>query len=126
MSDFVVLVCGGRDYRNLYCIHTTLHDLHTKSRPITKIVHGSAKGADTYVGLWSKVFQIPYSSYPADWDKYGKAAGPIRNQQMLDSEKVDLVVAFPGGKGTANMISLARKAGIPVQIVEDQTTDCPK
>jgi UDP-N-acetylmuramoylalanine-D-glutamate ligase len=53
------------------------------------------------------------SIYPAKWDLHGKSAGPIRNQQMLDTG-VDLVIAFPGGKGTAHMVSIAKKAGVKV------------
>jgi hypothetical protein len=52
--------------------------------------------------------------FPAQWDRYGEAAGPIRNAWMLEFGKPDLVVAFPGGRGTADMISKARKAGIEV------------
>ncbi len=51
---------------------------------------------------------------PADWDKFGKGAGPIRNQQMIDEGKPDLVVAFPGGTGTADMVKRAKKHGIEV------------
>jgi UDP-N-acetylmuramoylalanine-D-glutamate ligase len=58
--------------------------------------------------------RIPVETYEADWDTHGKAAGPIRNKRMLDEGKPDLVVAFPGGRGTANMISQARKAGVEV------------
>lgn len=55
--------------------------------------------------------------YPANWLKYGRMAGAMRNQQMLDEEEVDLVVAFPGGKGTADMVRRARAAGIEVREV---------
>ena len=56
--------------------------------------------------------------YPADWDTHGRGAGPIRNKQMLEEGKPDLVIAFPGGKGTANMIGQAKEAGIPVREIE--------
>ena len=52
--------------------------------------------------------------YPADWKKYGKSAGPLRNQRMIDEGKPDLVVAFPGGVGTADMISRAKAYNISV------------
>jgi acyl-CoA synthetase (NDP forming) len=55
------------------------------------------------------------TSFPANWKKHGKSAGPIRNQLMLDVGKPDLVIAFPGGSGTADMIRRARKAGVPVK-----------
>jgi hypothetical protein len=53
--------------------------------------------------------------YKAEWDKHGRAAGPIRNQQMLDDGKPDLVLAFAGGRGTDDMCRRAREAGIEVR-----------
>ena len=63
---------------------------------------------------WAKEIDIPCWGFPADWNSYGKAAGPIRNKQMLDEGKPDVVIAFPGGTGTANMIMQATKAGVKV------------
>lgn len=57
---------------------------------------------------------ISAEGFPADWRKYGKSAGPLRNQQMIDEGKPDLVVAFPGGTGTADMVRRAKAAGIRV------------
>ena len=51
---------------------------------------------------------------PADWKQYGRGAGPIRNREMLQYSEPDIVVAFPGGAGTADMIRAARTAGYPV------------
>jgi len=55
--------------------------------------------------------------FPADWSRHGKSAGPIRNRQMLIEGRPDIVVAFPGGKGTANMIKQAVEAGVKVELV---------
>jgi hypothetical protein len=63
---------------------------------------------------WANWQKIPQGKYPADWRRDGSSAGHIRNQQMLDSEPIDLVVAFPGGSGTADMVRRARAADIPV------------
>ena len=65
-------------------------------------------------GKFAEWARIPVKEYPADWQKHGRAAGPIRNQQMLDEGKPDLVVAFDGGRGTADMIARAEKAGVRV------------
>jgi hypothetical protein len=78
------------------------------------IIHGAAPGADTLAGQWAADKGIPVEAFPADWEKHGRAAGPIRNKQMLDDGKPDLVVAFPGGWGTANMCKQAREAGVRV------------
>lgn len=108
-----VLVCGGRDYADVDRVKQALDETHAK-RPITWLVHGGARGADTIAGKWALLRGIPTSEHFADWAKHGRAAGPIRNQQMLDAEKPDLVIAFPGGRGTANMVRLAKQAGVEV------------
>lgn len=65
-------------------------------------------------GEWARLTGIRELAFPADWENYRRAAGPIRNRQMLVEATPDLVVAFPGGPGTANMIRQARAAGVPV------------
>lgn len=125
-----VLVCGGRDYADRDKVYKTLYDIcdefllwspedehgNKLPGPIT-IINGAAKGADNIATDWAVVNRTGLKEYPADWDKHGKAAGYIRNKQMLDEGKPDLVIAFPGGVGTANMVKLAREAGIEVREV---------
>ena len=64
---------------------------------------------------------IPVERFPADWSEYGKAAGAIRNQQMLDEGTPDLVVAFPGGNGTLDMVRRSQRAGIKVLRTKERT-----
>src|SRR6266478_6988357 len=106
-----ILVCGGRNAGD-YEIPKFIETLD--KYPITAIIAGEAKGFDQMAKSYALSKEIRYEGYSADWDKYGKAAGPIRNKQMLDEGKPDLVIAFPGGKGTANMKEQARIAGIEV------------
>ncbi len=108
-----VLVCGGRDYADLEAVKETLYELHDRT-PIAALVQGGAPGADALARLWAWANQVPLHTFAADWKAHGKAAGPIRNQQMLDEGKPDLVVAFPGGKGTADMVRRAKAAGVRV------------
>lgn len=123
-----ILVCGGRDYSDRTSFYYYMDDLlKLYGRPMT-IIEGGARGVDYLAKWFAKVEALEIETYSADWKKYGKAAGPIRNKQMLDEGKPDLVVAFPGGRGTANMIEQAEKAGIKVekitkpymQLVEEQ------
>lgn len=83
-------------------------------RPDLHLILGRAKGVDEFAEDWAVVHWVNYSVYPADWDKYGKGAGAIRNKQMLDEGKPDIVIAFPGGPGTANMVKQARAAKVAV------------
>lgn len=123
-----VLVCGGRDYKDYNTVARTLYDLCDEfglwteedeyGNKLPKDIHiiaGAARGTDTLAIDWAVVHWTRFTEYPADWETHGKAAGPIRNQQMLDEGKPDLVLAFPGGRGTADMIRRAKKAGVTVR-----------
>jgi hypothetical protein len=107
-----LLVTGGRNFYNYEMVYTTLDMLH-KEDNITLLIHGDAQGADRLCAQWAKLNNIEIVAYPADWDIMGKAAGVIRNSAML-LEKPDVLVVFPGGKGTADMVNKALKAGIKI------------
>lgn len=109
-----ILVCGGRDYNDWKVIETALE--HFKP---TELVHGGCRGVDTIAGNWAKRKGIPVQEFKADWDKFGRAAGPIRNQQMLDEAKPELLLMFPGGVGTRGMANLAREAGVKVTEISE-------
>ena len=121
-----VLVCGGRDYTDREALAAVLTGLR-QARGITVLIAGGARGADSLAAEWVKGQGIACEVYLADWDRLGSKAGPIRNQQMLDDEgKPDLVIAFPGGRGTAGMVRRAREAGvetIEVAPVKDSVPD---
>lgn len=108
-----VLVCGGRDYDDKESLTTVLDAAH-HANPIECLIHGAARGADTLAADWALSHDVLCNAYPADWERDGKAAGPIRNQRMLDLGKPHMVIAFPGGKGTADMIRRAEAAKVPV------------
>lgn len=102
------LVCGGRNYADGKRTFEVLDALKIVFR-IKAVVHGCADGADKIAGNWAYGHYIPCTKFQAEWNKYGLAAGPLRNQQMLDEGKPDLVIAFPGGPGTADMIRRAKR-----------------
>jgi predicted Rossmann-fold nucleotide-binding protein len=108
-----VLVCGGRNYEDRDALYAALDQLHSEHR-FSVVIAGGARGADTLAADWAKERGIPTEIYMAEWNRLGRKAGPIRNRRMLDEGKPDLVVAFPGGTGTAGMAALARNAGEPV------------
>ena len=105
----ILLGCGGRDYNDAEYVTRQLDALH-KVHNFSKVVHGGARGADTLVKNWAIMRGIPCTEYPAFWGVYGRSAGYRRNSQMLGEGNPDLVVAFPGGPGTANMVKLSLQA----------------
>lgn len=119
-----ILVCGDRHWDNRAAIAAKLRayaNIWVGSVEGLTIIEGGANGADTLAGEVARGLGLELEVYEAEWKKYGRAAGPIRNAAMLASG-VDLVLAFhhdlEASKGTANMVRLATRAGVPVVIVE--------
>ncbi len=115
-----VLVTGGRDYQETHKVYTILSDLHYRIG-ISCIIHGGAEGADLAAKWWAERFGVPVEDYPVtkdEWQRLGKKAGPMRNQDMLERSHPDLCIAFPGGKGTADMTRRAIGAGVETVQVE--------
>lgn len=111
-----VLVCGGRDYKDREMLFSVLDRAHANN-PIGLLIHGRAPGADSLAEGWACARGVSTCGWIAEWEKLGKSAGPIRNQKMLDEGKPQMVIAFPGGRGTADMIGRAVTAGVPVVTV---------
>jgi hypothetical protein len=137
-----VLVCGGRGFGDVPKGVTPLTPEYDRCwrkagqerallaqtlgsldpRP-TLIIHGATSGADHHAAKWAKSVKIEDRPFKADWYPNGfgrldKSAGPRRNQKMIDEGKPDLVIAFPGGRGTADMVSRARAAGIEAREIQ--------
>lgn len=108
-----VLVCGGRNYSDRSRVVNVLCKLHFEAG-ISCIIEGGANGADRLAREWANTSIVPVETYEADWENQGSFAGPARNTRMLNEGKPDLVIAFPGGRGTADMVRKARRAGVEV------------
>lgn len=109
-----VIVCGGRGFDDYDLMARTLDSLG-----VTEVAEGGASGADDMAEAWACQRNKPCRTYPAQWAKHGKSAGPLRNQHMLDDFTPDAVIAFPGGRGTADMVRRAKSAGVRVVEVWD-------
>lgn len=102
-----VLVSGGRDFSDVDFIYRFMEGMFIGCKYKSWIlVHGGASGVDTICAKWAELHNIIVKEYPANWKKFGKSAGRIRNQEMFDSEFPDIGFIFPGGKGTAHMKSV--------------------
>ena len=111
-----VLMCGGRDWIQRDTTFRLL-DEYLLSNPISVVIHGAARGADTLAHEWAQSRGIPVMPFPVtsqEWQTIGRSAGHVRNQRMLDQGKPDVVIAFPGGNGTRGMKQKARHARVPV------------
>lgn len=112
-----VMVTGGRGFADYSLAAATLGRYLSTA---DTLVHGACRGCDEICARIAQETGIVTEPHPAQWDRYGKAAGPIRNREMIDSG-IDLVIVFPGGRGTANAERLARERGIRViRAVEEQ------
>jgi hypothetical protein len=112
-----LLVCGGRRFWNANLVNRVLDEIHAAT-PVSLVIHGLASGADTLAGAWADRNHIPVEGYRAAWKQLGKPAGAIRNAIMLREGKPDLVVAFPGNKGTADMIKQTLAAKVHLKIID--------
>lgn len=101
-----ILVCGGRAYHDRDWVFNVLDTVHSMYK-VTCVIQGGARGADSLGQRWAEANRIPCQQFDADWDTHGRAAGFIRNEEMLTKGRPNMVVAFPGGPGTRNMIKLA-------------------
>jgi predicted Rossmann-fold nucleotide-binding protein len=110
-----ILVCGGRNYDDYKCVYKVLYTFYRYvpfSLDLT-IVEGGCTGADSLARKFAKVVGCSVETHYAEWETHGKKAGPIRNQKMVDLG-ADFCIAFPGGRGTDDLVSRAREAGITV------------
>lgn len=108
-------IVGSRDYPNLEAVRRYVREQH----PTTVIISGGARGVDRTAVEEAKRLGMLYEVYPADWDRYGKRAGYLRNETIVS--KASEVTAFWDGhsRGTQHTIRLARAAGLPVQVIEE-------
>lgn len=124
--EFRVLVTGGRDYPDREAVSARLATCRQEAaRNGLKliVIHGDCPtGADHWAAHWCRREGIDERRYPAQWDLHGRSAGPRRNQRMLDEGQPDLVLAFPGGRGTADLVRRADKAGVLVAHLESEVT----
>lgn len=117
---FRLLVSGSRDYSSPRILHMALLQEWIE-HPDLVIIHGDARGADTIAKEWglTHLGRDRVEDFPADWDRYKKAAGHIRNKQMIDTKPDKAIFFFEPGKknlGTAGCLELAKKAGIPYEV----------
>lgn len=124
------LICGGRHFADEAMFADVMSRLMSIRGCPDRIIHGDATGADALANQWAERMAVDVRKFPAAWgdighpdalvrtrrdgSRYDARAGVRRNQRMLDEERPDFVVAFPGGNGTADMVARARCAGIDV------------
>jgi hypothetical protein len=113
-----ILVTGSRDWADWNLLNNTLNE-YAECENIV-IVHGDCPtGADVMAQKWADCQGVRVERYPADWKRYKKSAGPIRNQQMVDlGADVCLAFPLPQSRGTIHCMEAARKAGIPVRVIK--------
>ena len=123
METHRIIMCGDRAWLNKDAIVSVLESLDPNT---VTIVHGACRGADRIAGNAAFNLGFTVEQYPALWHRYKGGAGPIRNQQMLDTG-IDRVYAFhpdiSKSKGTKHMVSIATKASVPVVLITGETDE---
>jgi len=109
-----VLVCGGRDWRDAEFVESTLNRLHAARGPFDRLIHGGARGVDRIAGKWARKNGVLEWDFLPEWHRAGTPDGPMRNHRMITEGAPDLVIAFAGGFGTADMVEQAKAAGVEV------------
>jgi len=119
-----VCICGDRNYTCIENIEKEILLLKEKYNDNLLIITGKCQGVDNLAERVSIKHNIKHIEYPADWKKYGKAAGPIRNKQMIQEGKPELVIAFHNNikhsKGTKNMVNQCLAENIEVILIEEK------
>jgi hypothetical protein len=105
------IIAGGRNINDLNLVH---HAMLQITWPVMEVVSGMAKGVDTLGENWASKMGIPIKQFPANWDKYGRRAGPIRNEEMGDYAEALVAIWDGKSRGTKHMIDYATKRGLKV------------
>lgn len=108
-----VIIAGGRDITNPDLVELAVRQ---SGFSITEVVSGRAPGVDTLGERWARMNKIPITPFPADWKKYGKPAGPIRNTQMANYAEALIAIWDGKSSGTKDMINQAQAKGLAVFI----------
>ena len=117
------LICGSRDWDNYAVMRFRMSNLSGKMT----LIHGDDKGADRMaVDIWTRILKYASLAFPADWKRYPRSAGSIRNKKILDDNpEIELVIAFSNdlsiSENTQDMIKKALRALIPVEIIREET-----
>jgi len=114
-----VLVCAGRYFADAYIIRKVLDNFH-KQQPVQVLIHGGNQFLGSAFEDWARDVDAHVVRYPANWHLHGKLAERRRNQFMLQDSRPDVLIAFPGGEETTQLVIMANQAGIEVLISEQQ------
>ena len=98
-----VIIAGSR-HMPFSMFHLIDEAVKKSNFQVTEVVCGLARGADMFGGKWAVEHSIPVKTFPADWDTHGKAAGPIRNQQMAEYADALIVFIWDGSRGSKDML----------------------
>jgi hypothetical protein len=121
-EKLTVGVTGGRSYRDYFTVQKALAKV--SARFDITVVHGDCPtGADAWARQWCEMTGTPERRYPADWETKGQAAGFLRNEQMAKEAGIQLLLAFPGGPGTNDMVQRCHRYGIPLKLIPERVSD---
>ena len=117
MADLRMVIAGSRYLENYEVLAERMNRIHAKN-PITEVVSGCARGADSLGEMWAEDNHIPIARFPADWEGLGKRAGHVRNAQMADHADAAVIFAYKGSRGSENMRYQMQARGKPFLFID--------
>lgn len=115
---YILVVTGGREYRDTAAVYRALNAVAAAQGGALTLYHGGCTGADAIAAQWARYYGVTAKCWPAAWRAHGRAAGPIRNRQMIAAALANgtacALLAFPGGRGTASAVNAAQSLGVPI------------
>jgi hypothetical protein len=106
-----VIIAGSRDINDIDLLVSCIEE---SGLDVSRVISGCAPGMDQLGITWALCNNVPVDRFPADWNKHGKAAGPIRNQEMADNADALIAIRKDNSRGTTDMINRARSKGLKV------------
>lgn len=108
IGEYILCIAGPRDWNDAPFVRATLNMFHREHPSISKVIHGGAKGVDAIANWWANDHGIKVETFPAKWEEWGKAAGPMRNKEMAKVADVLIAFRYPNSPMTAGTHSMVK------------------
>ena len=117
MAKLSTIVAGDRNFTDYAFVEECLLEIQSEDWEFSEIVSGGARGVDFLGEQFAREHGIEVRVFEAQWERYGRGAGPIRNDEMAQHAQALVAFPSPGSKGTKSMIAIAKGKGLLVKVI---------